>query len=153
MHPQESATDFSNIALIWRGALGGVLGAPVFLVAFVLYEKRTTGYVAYGGALQVLALPMFLLFGASAGAAIGGLILLVVTKLGRTRLPAIIRAIIGVSVILVIAGVFQVLKKDRSYLVPLTSSETIAYMLMWVISFGALPGIAAWPRKSKGKMR
>lgn len=52
MHPQESATDFSNIALVWRGALGGVLGAPVFLVAFVLYEKRTTGYVAYGGALS-----------------------------------------------------------------------------------------------------
>jgi hypothetical protein len=55
MHPQESATDFSNIALIWRGALGGVLGAPVFLVAFVLYEKRTTGYAHVGHLLWGLA--------------------------------------------------------------------------------------------------
>jgi hypothetical protein len=153
MPPQESATDLSNIGLIWRGALGGVLGAPIFLAAFVIHEKRTTGYVAYGGALQIQALPMFLLFGASVGAAIGGIILLAVTKLGRTKLPAIIRAMIGVSFMLVVVGILQVIQKDRSYLVPLTPSETVAYMLMWVISFGALPGIAAWPGKSKDKTR
>ena len=97
MPPQESEIDFSNLALIWRGALGGVLGAPVFLAALVIHEKRTTGNVAYGGVLQIQALPMFLLFGASVGAAIGGVILLVVTKLRRTKLPAVIRALIGVS--------------------------------------------------------
>lgn len=86
MPAQQTGTASSNMRLIWRGALGGALGAPIFLVATALYEKRTTGYVAYGGALQIQALPAFLLFRAVVGAAIGGIILAVATKLHRVRL-------------------------------------------------------------------
>lgn len=79
---------FLKYAHLARG-IGGALGAPIFLVATALYEKRTTGYVAYGGALQIQALPAFLLFRAVAGAAIGGIILAVATKLHRVRLVSL----------------------------------------------------------------
>ena len=43
MPTQESELDFSNVYLVWRGALGGALGAPAFLVGLAVDEKLRTG--------------------------------------------------------------------------------------------------------------
>jgi hypothetical protein len=61
----------SEDGLMWRGALGGALGAPIFLIGMALYEKLRIGYVVYAGALEIGALPIFLVIGAALGATVG----------------------------------------------------------------------------------
>ena len=134
-----------NARLIWRGALGGALGAPFFLIGFALHEKLRIGYVPYGGGLQLIALPTFLLAGTVFGTLIGGIIWVVVAKVRSGNLPAIVRAIIGSSFILFVLGVFQLRSEVNSGLVPPTPIEVLVNVLLYIGSFGALPGIAARP--------
>jgi hypothetical protein len=137
----------TNVRLLWRGAFGGALGAPVFLIGLALHEKLRTGHVAYGGALEVIALPTFLLVGAAFGAVIGGIIWASVRMIGTARLPTIIRAIFGASFILILFGVLQMLRGEaNSGLIPPTPMEAMINVLLAIVSFGALPGIAARPR-------
>jgi hypothetical protein len=136
----------TNVALIWRGALGGVLGAPLFLIGLALHDKLRMGYIPYGGGLEILALPTFLLVGAVFGAAVGGIIWVFVRLIGPARLPAIIRAIIGASFILIGLGLLQMLRSEvNSGVIPPTPMEAAINVLMYIVSFGALPGIAARP--------
>lgn len=132
--------------LIWRGALGGALGAPLFLIGLAVHDKLRLGHVPYGGALELIALPTFLLIGAIFGASIGGIIWVVAAKL-RGKIPAIIRAIIGAAFTLLVVAAFQLLRTDNnSGLIPPTIGEVLVNLVMYVACFGALPGIAARPR-------
>jgi hypothetical protein len=137
----------SEDGLMWRGALGGALGAPIFLIGMALYEKLRIGYVVYGGALEIGALPIFLVIGAVLGATIGVIIWGGVATLGRAKFPAIIRATIGALFILIFLGVIQVLSSEANNgLIPPAPMEAWVKVVLYVVSFGALPGIAARPR-------
>jgi hypothetical protein len=139
--------------LMWRGALGGALGAPIFLIGMALYEKLRIGYVVYGGALEIGALPIFLVVGAALGATIGVIIWGGVATLGRAKFPAIIRAIIGASFILIFLGVTHLLSSEaNSGLIPPTM-EALVNVLLYVASFGVLPGLAARPRILKDETK
>ena len=143
-----------NIRLIWRGALGGALGAPIFLIGLALHDKLRLGHVPYGGALEFVALPTFLLIGAIFGALIGGIIWVIETKLRRSRIPAIIRALIGAAFILLVVAAVQLLRTDdNGGLIPPTIGEVLVNLLMYVACFGALPGIAARPRILEDEIR
>ena len=136
----------TNVALIWRGALGGALGAPLLLIGIALHDKFRMGYIPYGGGLEIIALPTFLVVGAVFGAVIGGIIWVFVRMIGTAKLPAIIRAIIGASFTLIVLGLLQMLRSEvNSGLIPPTPMEAVINVLMYIVSFGALPGIAARP--------
>ena len=60
--------------LIFRGALGGLLGGLIFLIGNVLNDKFRMGYVRYGGAFQIMALPYFLIAGIILGSIIACII-------------------------------------------------------------------------------
>ena len=136
----------TNARLIWRGALGGALGAPVFLTGLALHEKFRIGHVLYGGALEVVALPYFLLVGAVFGAVIGGIIWASVRIMGTARLPTIIRAIFGALFTLILFVVLQMLRGGTNRGMPTPPMEAMINLLLFIVSFGALPGIAARPR-------
>jgi hypothetical protein len=136
----------TNARLIWRGAFGGALGAPVFLTGLALNEKFRIGHVLYGGALEVVALPTFLLVGAVFGAVIGGIIWASVRIIGTARLPTIIRAIFGASITLILFGIFLMLGSGANRGIPPAPMEAMINVLLFIVSFGALPGIAARPR-------
>jgi hypothetical protein len=149
-----AASKKTNARLIWRGALGGALGAPLFLIGLALHDKFRMGYVPYGGGLEIIALPTFLLVGAAFGAVTGGIIWILVAMIGTARLPAIMRAIIGGSFTLIVLGVLQILRSTaNSGLIPPTPMEAVINVLMYIASFGALPGIAARPRTFQDETR
>ena len=77
---------------------------------------------------------------------VGGIIWVFVRLIGTARLPAIIRAIIGASFILILLCLRQLLRSEvNSGLIPPTPMEAVINVLMYIVSFGALPGIAARP--------
>ncbi|HEY2974101.1 MAG TPA: hypothetical protein VGJ48_16415, partial [Pyrinomonadaceae bacterium] len=57
--------------LIFRGALGGVVGGPLFLIGLTLHDILRLGYTPYGGILQIMALPYLLGLGLVLGSIIG----------------------------------------------------------------------------------
>ena len=133
--------------LIWRGALGGTIGAPMFLIALMLHELFRMGNVAYGGALAIMALPQFILIGIIFGAVIGGIIWVLVARPTTGTLPTTIRAIIGASFVLVVLLILQLVRHgENDGLIPPTPMEAFMNLLMYVGAFGVLPGVTARPR-------
>ena len=144
----------TNVRLIWRGALGGTLGAPLLLTGLALHEKLRMGYIPYGGGLEIIALPTFLLVGAVFGAVVGGVIWIFVRIIGAAKLPVMMRAIIGAAFLVIFISVSQMLRgKTNSGLIPPTPLEAIINVLLYITSFGALPGIAARPRIMEDEKR
>jgi len=60
--------------LIFRGALGGLIGGPLFLIGLTLHDIFRLGYTPYGGFLQIMALPFMLVGGLILGSIIGCLV-------------------------------------------------------------------------------
>ena len=135
--------DDTSLKLLWRGALGGLLGAPLFLVGLALNDKFRLGYVRYGGALQIAALPYFVPVGAALGAVTGGIIWILAPRV-KIDLSPIIRAGIGACFILLLVGVIRLLSNsENSGLIPPTPTEALANGLLYVTSFEVLPGLMA----------
>ena len=148
-----SVTNKISIDVIWRGAVGGALGAPILLVGLILRDKLVMGHVPYGGALELIGLPAFLLFGAIVGTLIGAIFWVLVAKTG-IKLPAIIRAVMGICFVLLVRWFLIALKDDTTGgLVPPSPTEAVTNMMLYVGSFGALPGVMARPRIKKAQAR
>jgi uncharacterized membrane protein YeaQ/YmgE (transglycosylase-associated protein family) len=129
--------------LLGRGALGGIMGAPFFLLVSALNDQLRLGYIPYSGGLQIMALPYFLLIGATLGALIGGIIWGLAVKI-KANLPAIIRATIGACFILILYGVLRLTTgKESVGLTPPSFIESLIDILFLIISFGVLPGLMA----------
>jgi hypothetical protein len=136
--------------LMFRGALGGLLGGFIFLIGNVLNDKFRMGYVRYGGALQFLALPYFLLAGIIVGSIIACIIWAISAKWG-INLSAIPRAMIGASFIFLLViflYLISVIQGEHNTLIPPTPMEEFIDRIMYITFFGALPGIFARPKNT-----
>ena len=129
--------------LLWRGALGGILAAPLFLIGLALNDKFRLGYIRYSGVLQIAAIPYFVPIGAALGAIIGGIIWLIAIK-GRANMPAIIRGLIGAVSILLLFGVIRLMRVEETngFIAP-TPTEALVNNTLFILFFGVLPGIMA----------
>lgn len=146
------AMNDTSYKLLWRGALGGLLGAPLFLIGLALNDKFRLGHVRYGGLLQIMALPYFLPIGAALGAITGGIIWLFTTK-AKVNAPAIVRAAIGAGFILLLFGVVRLIKgEEASGLIPPTTVEALVNGLLFITFFGVLPGLMARPKKIEAQV-
>jgi hypothetical protein len=135
-----------NLALLWRGALAGALGGPLCLLGVALVEKLRLGYVSYGGALEILAIPTFLLVGAVYGTVVA-LILWILT-LRNVYPPAVIRAMLGALVPLLFVTILNVARSgENTGITPPTLMEAAANAVIYCTAFGALPGLAARPKE------
>jgi hypothetical protein len=56
---------------VFRGALGGLIGGPLFLIGLTLHDFYRLGYTPYNGALQIMALPYMLVVGLVLGSLTG----------------------------------------------------------------------------------
>jgi hypothetical protein len=135
--------------LLWRGALGGLLGAPLYLIGVALNDKLRLGHVRYGGAAQIISLPPFMILGAAMGAITGGIIWLLVAKF-RINLPMIIRGVVGICLALVLFGVMHSVRSEEySGFKPPTTIETLINGLFFLLCFGALPGLMALTKSNE----
>src|SRR5437870_9416509 len=135
-----------NAALFWRGALAGALGGPLCLLGIALVQKLKLGYIPYGGMLEIAAVPTFLLV----GAVYGGVVALVLWILALKNVypRAIIRAILGASIPFLFVTILNMARSGQNTgLYPPTPMEAFANALVYITSFGALPGIAARPKQ------
>src|SRR5690349_18368279 len=85
-----------HIARVYRSVFIGALGGLLFLLGFALSEKLRLGYVPYGGALELVAVPVFLLVGAVYGLVIA--IIFLVLALKAIYPSRLVRAIIGSAI-------------------------------------------------------
>lgn len=128
--------------LLWRGLIGGLVGGPLFLLGIALVEKARVGHVPYGGALEILAIPVALVLGAMYGLAVGFALWMLARRDIFPR--AIVRAIIGASVPFVVIATVNLIRSNQpTGLYPPTLIEAFANGLVYVTCFGALPGILA----------
>lgn len=136
--------------LILRGALGGLLGGFVFLVGDALHDQLRMGYMPYGGAFQIMALPYFLVAGSILGSIIACIIWAISHKRG-INLSAIPRAMIGASFIfllMILLYLISLISSEQGTLIPPTPMEQFINRIMYVTFFGALPGIFARPKNT-----
>src|SRR5215470_18820972 len=96
-----------NLRMIWRGALGGLVGAPFASVALMLQEYFRLGYVPYSGVLEIMALPFFGVIGLVLGLVIGIVLWLLVSWLGAARFNFLVRAIVGAIFVVVVIVVWR----------------------------------------------
>ena len=134
-----------NAALLWRGALAGALGGPLCLLGVALVEKLRLGYVSYGGVLEILAVPTFLLVGAVYGTVVA--LVLWILALRDVYPPAFVRAILGASIPFLFVTILNVARSGQNTgLYPPTPMEAFANAVIYCTAFGALPGLAARPK-------
>lgn len=144
----------TSYKLLWRGALGGLLGTPLFLVGLALSDKFGLGYIRSGRPLEVLALLFFLPIGAALGAMTGGIIWVFVAKV-KVNLSPIMRAAIGACFILLLFGVILLIAgNENSGLISPTSTsptliEALVNGLLYVTSFGVMPGLMARSKEDR----
>lgn len=133
-----------------QGALSGLIGGLLYLVGDIFNELLRLGYVPYGGALQVMAIPFAIVSGAICGVVIGFVIWLLTAKFGF-ELPLAVRATIGVLFIVFILTMSYLLWGDPyvGYNTPPLINQFLGTTL-GVLLFGALPGIIARPDKPFG---
>lgn len=147
--PLSKTVDDTSYKLLWRGALGGLMGTPLFLVGLALNDRFRLGYVRYGGALEISGLPYFLPIGAALGAITGGIIWIFAAKVKVNPSP-IIRAAIGACFILLLFGSLRLISSNEdSGLIPPTPIEGLINGLLFVTSFGVLPGLMARSKNNR----
>jgi len=140
-------------AVIWRGSVGGALGAPIIMVSLILRDLLVKGHVPYGGALEILGLPPFLLFGVIVGTLIGAIFWVWLAKTG-IKLPAVIRAIIGMCFVLLVHQIVNtIMNRTDSGVSPPSPIEAVTNMLFYLGSFGAIPGVMARCKIKKPQVR
>jgi hypothetical protein len=138
---------FSRFVL--RGVLGGVAGGLIFLIGDSLHDKLRMGYVPYGGAYQVMALPYFVILGIVIGAIIGCIVWALIIK-ANINLSAIQSFLVGASFIVLLGMLFYLFGNDENNgLIPPTQMEELVTGLMYVTFLGALPGLLAYPWKRR----
>ncbi len=114
---------FSRFLL--RGILGGLIGAPLFLVGDAIHNKLRMGYVPYGGAFQLMAVPYFLIAGVVLGAIIGCIVWALQVK-ARIKLSRIESCLVGVSFIfllMILLYVISLINAEQETLIPPTAME------------------------------
>jgi len=139
------AKNRTNASVFWRGILAGVIGGPLCLLGFALVEVVKLGYVSYGGALEIMALPIFLLMGAVYGTVIA--LMFWLFALRGIYPSAIARAIVGASIPFLFVTILNWARSgENTGVYPPTPMEAIGNAIVYVTSFGVLPGIAAAPK-------
>jgi hypothetical protein len=130
--------------LIFRGALGGVVGGPLFLIGLTLHDILRLGYTPYGGILQIMALPYLLGLGLVLGSIIGCMVWALAGK-AKIHLSAIVRAILGAGFVFLLFGLIHLISEERRGVYPGTLMEQLINGAMFVTALGALPAILARP--------
>ncbi|HEY5885179.1 MAG TPA: hypothetical protein VIT88_10855 [Pyrinomonadaceae bacterium] len=133
--------------LMVQGALSGLIGGLLYLVGDIFNQLLRLGYVPYGGALQVMAIPVTIVAGVFCGGVIGFVIWLLTAKFGF-ELPLAVRATIGILFIVFILTMSYLFWGDPyvGYNTPPLINQFLGTTL-GVMLFGALPGIIARPHK------
>lgn len=124
-----------------------MIGGLLYLIGDIFNELLRLGYVPYGGALQIMGIPYVAVAGVICGVIVGLIIWSLAEKFGF-ELPAVIRATIGVLVIVFVSTLFYLVWGDPN--IQLNTPPLINQFFgvtLRVLCFGALPGIAASPAR------
>ena len=142
--------DGDDFSCLVRGAVAGALGGPLLLAGVALSEKLRLGYVIYGGGLEIAALPYSVLFGAVFGSVVASIFWLLARK---AIYPTwVVRAIIGAAIPLVFITFVNSFRNGvSSGLNPPTLIEAITNVVLYVVCFGTLPGIAGYSKAQRTK--
>ena len=136
-----------NLALLWRGAWGGILGAPLASIGLMIQEYTRLGYVPYSGYLEIIAIPIFAVVGLVLGAITGFILWLLVLWLGPAKLHFLVRAIVGaIFVLWVLLVSMPFLREGNNGFTPPTRMELFVRIVIYTTAFGILPAIFARPR-------
>ena len=141
-----------NLAGLVRGAVVGALGGPLFLAGVALSDKLRLGYIPYGGMLEIAAVPTFVVL----GTAFGSVVAIIFWILARKAIypSGVLRAIIGATIPLTLVTVPNLLRSgENTGLKPPTPTEAITNVLLYIVCFGALPGIAAYAKTKRAEPR
>lgn len=130
--------------LIFRGALGGLIGGPLFLIGLTLHDIFRRDTTPYGGFLQIMALPYMLVGGLILGSIIGCMVWIIEYK-AEIHLPMIVRAILGASLVFVLFSVIHVLREANKWHAPPSRMESFVNGVMFLTTLGALPAILTRP--------
>ena len=115
------------------------------MFGLVLSDKLRLGYVPYGGALELVAVPVFLLVGAVYGLVVA--IIFLVLALKAIYPSRVVRAIIGSVIPFVFVTVTNLVRSgENTGVYPPTPTEAVTNVVLYVVCFGALPGIAAYTK-------
>jgi hypothetical protein len=134
----------SILRLIFRGALGGLIGGPLFLIGLTLHDIFRLGYTPYGGFLQIMALPFMLVGGLISGSIIGCLVWIIECK-PEIHLPMIVRAILGASFVFILFSAISVLMEDNKWHPAPSGLESFVNGVMFLTTLGVLPAILTRP--------
>jgi hypothetical protein len=139
-----------NVARVFRSVFAGALGGPLCLLGVALLDKLRLGYVPYGGGLEIVAVPTFLLVGGVFGTVIAVIFSMLAAK--GIYPSGVVRAIIGSAIPLAFVTFTNlVLSGKNTGVSPPTLIEAIANVLLYIGCFGALPGVAAYTKIKRHK--
>ncbi len=131
--------------LILRGGLSGLVGSLLYLIGHALNERLRLGYVPYGGAMELMALPYVAAAGIVCGSLIGFLLWAIANKLDL-QLPGYLRAIVGVLFLLFSwVALYLYWGPSETRLIPRPLINQFIEGALGLTLFGALPGVAARP--------
>jgi len=130
---------------VFRGALGGLIGGPLFLIGLTLHDFYRLGYTPYSGALQIMALPYMLVVGVALGSLTGCIVWISECK-AKVHLPMIFRAMLGAGFVFTLVSLIQMLMVDHKWHAPSDHLESLINGIVFVTTLGSLPAIIALPR-------
>jgi len=130
---------------VFRGALGGLIGGPLFLIGLTLHDFYRLGYTPYSGALQIMALPYMLVVGLVLGSLTGCIVWISECK-AKVHLPMIVRAMLGAGFVFTLVSLIQMLMVDHKWHAPSDRLESLINGIVFVTTLGSLPAIIALPR-------
>ena len=133
---------------VFRAAVGGLIGGPLFLIGLTLHDFYRLGYTPYSGALQIMALPYLLVVGLVVGSLTGCIVWIIECK-AKVHLSMILRAILGAAFVFILVGLVQMLVADGKWHAPSDRIESLINGLVLVTALGSLPAIIALPRSTE----
>jgi hypothetical protein len=134
--------------LIFRGALGGLVRGPLFLIGLTLHDIFRLGYTPYGGALQIMALPYVLVVGLVLGSIIGCMVWALAGK-AKIPLPAIARAILGAGFVFLLFGLIHLISEETRGVYPPTPMEQLINGAMFVTAVRSATSNTRTPRQRR----
>ena len=117
---------------ILRGAVGGALGG-LLAIALVSLWWVYSGLTEGLGSMLIVGFALALMGGAVAGVAVGYIVWRLALKTGKNP-PPLLRAAIGVAVVLVWGALTNILNGG---------GRSLAFELAYAVIVGALPGLMA----------
>jgi hypothetical protein len=127
---------------ILRAAFGGAIGGLLLLLISVMSYKIRLGYVPYPHLFIIQGIPMALFGGAIVGGVVGLIIWACSIKAAR-NLKAIVRAIIGVGVVLIASWIISLFSHPDNGVEPPDWKQQVISRLVLGVILGALPAIMA----------